>query len=382
MNEYLLYIIVSFAVSLVFGFVSIPYVISYCVKHKLYDQPNARKIHSNKIPRMGGICFLPSMTLALIIGVATLNNMSENHQVTISLWSACFFFSLALIYSIGILDDIIGINATIKFFIQIAAASLLPISGLYLNNLYGFLGVHEIPYWIGAPLTVFVIVFINNAMNLIDGIDGLSGMLSVIALGGFLIYFMSSAIWVYSILIAGMMGVIVAFLYFNLFGNPNKNQKVFMGDSGSLTIGFILGFLVVKYSMIKPELLQFPDNALVMACTLLVVPVFDVIRMILVRSKHKLPIFDADKNHIHHKLMRAGMTQHQALVCLVSLAVLYIIVNWTLSSQLSCDINVIILTDIIIWTLFHQIINSRIKKRGQVVFIVQEDLKPSKTKKH
>lgn len=367
MNEYTLYIAGSFLISMVCGFVLIPYIIRYCIKHKLYDQPDARKVHSNKIPRLGGVCFLPSMVLALIIGIATYNNMSVDHQVKISLWSCFFFISLMLIYIIGLLDDLNGLSAMIKFIVQIAAASLLPLAGLYINNLYGLMGIHEIPYWIGAPLTVFVIVFINNAMNLIDGIDGLSASLSLLALGGFLYFFLTAGVWVYSTIIAGLMGVIVAFLYFNVLGKAEKNLKIFMGDSGSLTIGFILGFLFVKYSMARPDLLPFRSDAMVSAYTLLIVPVFDVIRMILLRIMHRCPIFGADKNHIHHKLMRTGMNQHQTLAVLIALAVFYVVLNMTLSFA-SVDVNVVVVADIIVWILFHLTTNHFIRCNNEIVF--------------
>jgi UDP-GlcNAc:undecaprenyl-phosphate GlcNAc-1-phosphate transferase len=154
--------------------------------------------------------------------------------------------SLLIIYSTGIVDDLIGLDAKVKFATQIIAACILPFCGLYINNLYGLFGIHAIPYYIGFPLTILTIVFIDNAMNLIDGIDGLSASLSIIALAGFAYCFIHNGLIVYAILIAGLIGILVTYLYFNIWGDPNKNRKIFMGDSGSLTLGFILGFLFVK----------------------------------------------------------------------------------------------------------------------------------------
>jgi UDP-N-acetylmuramyl pentapeptide phosphotransferase/UDP-N-acetylglucosamine-1-phosphate transferase len=115
---------------------------------------------------------------------------------------------------------------------KIATACLLPFAGLYINNLYGMFGIHEIPYWLGVPLTVFIIVFIDNAINLIDGIDGLAASLSFLALSGFLAYFVYNDVFVYTytIIVAGMMGALVAFAYFNLFGKAERNTKIFIGD--------------------------------------------------------------------------------------------------------------------------------------------------------
>lgn len=368
MNQYILFIIGSFIISMICGFIFIPLIIRFCKKHKLYDIPDSRKIHKSKIPRLGGISFLPSMLVAFIIALIVFNNTSVDKQITISLWSCFFFISLLLIYGVGLTDDLIGLDAKTKFVVQLLAACLLPMSGLYINNMYGFMNIYEVPYWIGAPLTVFIIVFIDNAMNLIDGIDGLSSGLSLLALSGFLVCFLRENVWVYSILIAGLMGVLVSFLYFNLFGNAEKGQKIFMGDSGSLTIGFILGFLLVKFSMNNTNVMPFRLDSLLLSCTLLIVPVFDVCRVIIVRMFHHKPIFDADKNHIHHKLLRAGLTQHQALITIISLSLFYIFFNIITSRYYTFSI--IIIIDIVIWIVFHMVINAIIKKKGKEAFLI------------
>ncbi|MBO5186076.1 MAG: undecaprenyl/decaprenyl-phosphate alpha-N-acetylglucosaminyl 1-phosphate transferase [Prevotella sp.] len=371
MNRYLLYILGSFLVSGACGAVFIPLINRFCKKRNLYDLPNARKIHKTGIPRLGGISFLPSMIAAFLLAMSVFNTVGANGQITISLWSCLFFVSLVIIYSIGFIDDVLGLNAKTKFVFQILAASILPFSGLYINDLYGLFGVHEIPFWIGAPFTVLTIVFINNAINLIDGIDGLSAGLSLIALSGFLVYFMSGGIWVYSILIAGLMGVITAFLYFNVFGKTEKGNKIFMGDSGSLTLGFVMGFLLVKLSMQNPGVVTLPHNNLLLAGSLMIVPIFDVFRITFVRLMHGRAIFDADKNHIHHKIMRAGLNQKETLVLILVLACFYITLN--LSAYRHLCFTAIVTVDIIIWVLFHVVVNHYIKKKGRKVFYIEKE---------
>ncbi len=365
MDQEIFYILGSFLVSFGCGFLLIPQIVSFCKKRNLYDLPNVRKVHKCGIPRLGGICFIPSMLLAFLIAISVFNNISDDRQITFSLWSLIFFIGIALIYSVGMLDDLIGLSPKTKFIVQLVAASLLPWSMLYINNFYGFLGIHAIPYWAGSLLTVLAIVFIDNAINLIDGIDGLSSGLAVLALGGFLVCFYNENIWLYCIPIAGMMGVLLSFMYYNLFSKADKN-KIFMGDSGSLSVGFILGFLFVKLSMDTPKAI-FPGNIrLLLAYTFLIVPCFDVIRVVLVRLVHRKPIFAADKNHIHHKLLRTGMGQRQALLTILSLAVLFIVINCTLSSCLS--ISTIVLVDIVVWTAAQQTINHYIHKNGKEVY--------------
>ena len=369
MTAYLLPII-AFLLSIACGFIFIPLILNFCKEKRLYDIPNSRKIHSSAVPRLGGICFLPSMLIALVITTFAVNGFTGYDQVTFSLWSLYFFVSLLLIYGVGLVDDLIGLNATHKFTVQIIAAALMPLSGLFMNNLYGFLGIYELPYAIGSVMTVFVIVFTCNAINLIDGIDGLSASLSFIALSGFLYCFFREDIYSYAILIAGLMGVLVPFLYFNLFGSAEKNRKIFMGDSGSLTLGFILGFLTVKASMHNPNVMPFHRDSLMLSYTLTLVPVFDVVRVILVRTFHRRPLFSADKNHIHHKLMRAGLTQHQTLLVIIALSLFYIVFNYILFHY--CYLSVLVAVDIVVWMMFHYVVNVRIRKNGLKPFQTEE----------
>ena len=269
-----------------------------------------------------------------------------------------------MIYGIGIIDDLVGLKATTKFAVQIATACLLPFTGLYVNDLYGLFGIHEIPYWLGVPLTVFIIVFIDNAINLIDGIDGLAAGLSLLALAGFLTYFIYHGVYVYTytIIIAGMMGALVAFAYFNLFGTAERNNKIFMGDSGSLSLGFTLGFLAVKCAMDNSYIWPTRPEAIIVPLSLLFVPTADVVRVTLYRLRHHKPIFDADKNHIHHKLMQTGLNQHQTLLVILALSACYIVMNGLLYTI--APTTVIVIIDIALYCIVNTFIN--LKKKATV----------------
>ena len=323
----------AMVVSALCGLLMIPQILDFCKRKNLYDIPNARKVHKNAVPRLGGISFMPSMLVAFILAVAIMNKMTDTNQVTVSTWTCCFFISLLLIYGVGIVDDLIGLNAQSKFVVQIIAASLLPFSGLYINNLYGFLGIQEIPFWFGAPFTVFIIVFIDNAINLIDGIDGLAGGLSFLALCGFLYCFLYEGIFTYSILIAGLMGVLLSYLYFNIWGNPSKNRKIFMGDSGSLTLGFILGFLFVKYAMYNPEVMPYHKDGLMISITM----------------------------------------QHQALVCILLLAVSYTLLNTLLTIICNLGMTYTLLIDVLLFFSFNYMVNKAILQNDQLPFVVIEN---------
>ena len=361
MDMTLFYIIGSFIISVVCGFFIIPQINSFCQKRELFDIPNSRKVHKNAIPRLGGISFMPSMLLAFLLAILVFQSVTGEEKITLSQWSLTFFISLLLIYGVGFIDDLIGLDATKKFSVQIIAASLLPISGLYINNLYGFLGIYEVPMWIGMPLTVFTIVFIDNAINLIDGIDGLSASLTFLSLGGFLFCFYREDLGIYCMMIAALMGVLIPYLYYNIWGDPEKGQKIFMGDSGSLTLGFVLGFLAIKFAMDNPNVKPFQSDSLLLAYTLLIVPVFDVVRLIFLRWRKHQGIFQPDKNHIHHKLMAIGLSQHKALIVILTLALLFAAVNFPMYYLMGIHTTIIVITDIVIYTIFHLYLDMRKK---------------------
>ena len=365
---------VSILSSTLCGFIFIPLIMKFCEEKKLYDIPDARKVHIKAIPRLGGISFLPSMLLASLVAVIMLNHNYQGQTISISTWSITFFISLLLIYSIGFIDDLVGLGAKTKFSVQIIAATILPLSGLYINNLYGFCGIYEIPFSIGSMVTVFTIVFVCNAINLIDGIDGLSAGISLIALSGFLICFFREGIIAYCILIAGLIGILIPFLYYNIWGKAENNRKIFMGDSGSLTLGFILGFLFVKFTMDNPNVKHFRLESMMLAYSLLIVPSFDVVRVSLVRLFHKAHIFQADKNHIHHKLMRTGMNQHQALICILTITLVFIITNLALWYLIKINMSCVVVIDIVIWMLLHWCINKGITKKGLPIYMPNQEV--------
>ena len=165
-----------FLLSILLATVIIPRILFISYKKRLFDVPDSRKVHKTPIPRLGGLSFLPVILIALcsVTGI----RYYTNHPVDM-LWASDLFIQylflivgLTLLYLVGVADDLVGVGYRYKFVIQILAALLFPLSGLWINDLGGLLGLHEIPAYIGMPLTVFLTVYITNAINLIDGIDG------------------------------------------------------------------------------------------------------------------------------------------------------------------------------------------------------------------
>ena len=362
MNQYwILYFIITFVLSfgITVGFT--PSLLKLCRRKGIYDLPNERKVHHNKIPRLGGILFTPSMLIGVAGSFVAMLLLDNSDQLHINLSTILIVIGMFLLYLIGILDDLFGMRASIKFLIQIIVSMFLPFCGLYVHNLYGLFGVYEIPLYLGYPLTVFVSLLIVNAINLIDGIDGLASSLSLIAISAFGFLYYQQHIMLNTLYCIGLVGSVVAFLLFNLFGSPERNTKTFMGDTGSLTLGYALAFLAIRYIMtpgipLSQQGTSLHPTALLVPYTLLLVPCFDLVRVAVVRLIHHKPIFHPDKTHIHHKCMQAGFGMHQSLALILALQVFFCALNATL---VACDASttLIVLLDVITFSLFNLWLN-------------------------
>lgn len=343
----------------------IPQILLISFRKQLFDQPDERKIHQGIVPRLGGIAFKPVIffTVALMLGVSQLlgyGYMMEDF--TLEVRSIAFSFCcIILLYLVGIADDLIGIRYKAKFIVQIICGLMIIAGGMYIDNLHGLLGIHGLPVWIGYPLTVLVIVFIINSINLIDGIDGLaSGLCGVATLFYGVVFFLLHE-YIYAILSFATLGVLVPFFYYNVFGDANKQKKIFMGDTGSLTIGMILCILCLRLLQCSTtEASAELPNILVLAYSPLLIPCLDVVRVYLHRVRNGKNPFLPDKNHIHHKLLALGMRQRMAMVSIVLVSILFSLCNIFISKYI--NVTLLVLINVLIWTLLNVWLTYRIKK--------------------
>ncbi len=350
-------LLLALFVSLGFSSFIIPKVLLISFKKNLFDELNERKVHTGVIPRLGGVSFAPAIifTLSMMIGLSqffgaelfpSIINSSDVPMLSFGL-SAMF-----LLYLTGVADDLIEVRYLQKFVVQIVCAVLIVMSGLWFNSLYGIFGIYEWSPWIGKPFTVFVIVFLTNAINLIDGIDGLASGLSSIALIFFVFLFAYQHDWIYAALSIVTLGAIIPFFYFNVFGSSKKSSKIFMGDTGALTIGLVLSILAIRFSMYDDITIMYQvPNAIIIAFSLLLTPVFDVVRVVLHRLRFKQKLFAPDKNHIHHKFLALGFSHRAAMITILSISVGFAVLNMLLLSHL--NINVLLFIDVLIWTVMH-----------------------------
>lgn len=357
------YILVAFVVSFVATAVCMPVLLKQCRKRGFYDVPDERKVHRNNTPRLGGILFMPSMLLGVSLSIVGLVLSGHGEMFSaIGFTAMMIVIGMFMIYIIGLLDDIFGMRASVKFIIQIAVSLFLPFCGLYIHNLHGFCGIYELPLWAGYALTIFVSLLIVNAVNLIDGIDGLASSLSILATLAFGGLYLARGMYVYALYSYALTGAVCAFWLFNMFGKSEKGTKTFMGDTGSLTLGYALAFLAIRYVMEDRSIIETnPGNVLIVPFTLLLVPCFDLVRVAIMRVARGKSIFHPDKTHIHHKCLRAGFSMRGSLAMIVSFQLFFCLANW-LITLIGGRINSIVVFDVVVFVLFNQWLNYGIVK--------------------
>lgn len=300
--------------SFVISFLIVPVIIKYSLKKNLLDIPGRRKIHKKVTPSMGGIAIFCAFFISSLIWIE-LTRWTEIKWVLVALF---------VIFFIGVRDDLIPLRAYLKLIGQIFAASLLVFFfDLRIDSLYGVLGIEDLPDWLSYVLTIFTIIIITNSFNLIDGLDGLAGTIAVIACFCFGTWFYLVGDTTFAILAYIMLGAILAFLIFNW-----EPSEVFMGDTGALVIGMLLAifaihFMNVNYALPVDAPYRFMSTIGTAAC-LIIIPLVDTSRIIILRLlKGKSP-FRPDKNHIHHAIMRLGKSHSQTTMILGGTHVFYI----------------------------------------------------------
>ena len=356
--------IAIFALCVILTSQLIPQILRIAFRKNLFDQPDERKIHRGSVPRLGGIAFKPVMffSLAFMCGMCQLmdcNYMLEEF-VSDSRSLTSGFCCVMILILVGLVDDLIGIRYKVKFVVQVLCGMMMIAGGLWINNLHGLFGINELSAWIGYPLTIFFTVLIINSINMIDGIDGLaSGLCGATTLIFGIVFFLLHE-YIFATLSFAMLGVLVPFFYFNVFGDVDKHKKIFMGDTGSLTAGMTICILCMRLLQCSPNTSTDIPNILVLAYSPLLVPCLDVARVYLHRVRNGKNPFLPDKNHIHHKLLALGIHQRMVLVIIVVFSILLSLLNILISRYI--DVTLLVLIDVLGWTLMNVWLTKQIFK--------------------
>ena len=339
-------------VSFLFGWIAMPIVIRIAKAKGFVVRPNKRMSHTGEVPNIGGlnICFSFILTYLFF----EFEQMNHNQF---------FMIGLFAIMVIGFIDDILVLTPLAKLLGEtLAGIALIGFADIRITHLHGIFGIHEIGIIPSYLISLFILIAIINAVNLIDGIDGLASGLGILYCLFFAIYFglVGEAGW--SFIGIGMIGSLAVFFIYNVFGN---REKIFMGDSGSLLLGYLLTAFVFRFCEINalgsiPAQFHMSASPAVAICVL-TVPIFDTIRVSITRIKKGLSPFQPDKNHIHHLLLRTGLNHIQTTCILLLISLLFIALgivgrNWNLWLLLIVDFALATVLTLILW----RVINTKL----------------------
>ena len=306
-----------------------PKVLKIALLKNIVDNPDARKLQRNPVPVMGGIAVFFGIAIGLCCSQAIFNSAS-----TFMLISAM----LVMLYT-GTMDDIIDLSPTIRFIIEILVIVwLMYASNSSINCFWGLWGVSTIPQWISYPLTVFAAVGIINAINLIDGVNGLSSGFCFMSSVLFAIFFYTTGSKTMTTLAMSAAGAIVPFFLHNVFG---KNTKMFIGDGGTLVIGTMMAMFVISILGKNPGCIKLAASGaglIPFTLAVLSIPVFDTVRVMSTRILNKKSPFHPDKTHLHHMFIDLGFSHIGTTVSILSLNFL-IVVAWFVSYKLGITID-------------------------------------------
>jgi UDP-GlcNAc:undecaprenyl-phosphate/decaprenyl-phosphate GlcNAc-1-phosphate transferase len=303
-------IVLPIVLSLLITIVIIPCWIRVCRKWNLFERPDDRKRHRHLVPTMGGLAIYAGIIISfLILGQDILGQPLKYLMAA----SVILFFT-------GFFDDLLDLPAIRKLFLQILAATLVTYAGIRITSMYGLFGIHELNGWIQYPVTILFIVGITNAYNLVDGIDGLAGTLGLLASLIYGVIFYHFGYSDFAILSFTVSGALLGFLCYNF--HP---AKIFMGDTGSLIVGFMLASMAVNLltiNSIPNSNVQGISPALIMS--VLFVPVYDVLRVTVIRLLTGSSPLQADRNHVHYMITSQGFGQRATtfIIVLINLVII------------------------------------------------------------
>lgn len=307
----------SFLTSLIIVWVSVPTIVKISKYKKLYDLPNERTSHTDETPNLGGLAVFAGFTIAVI--VFTLSSESNEIKYLIG--------SIVVLLFIGLKDDILIIDPRKKLLGQIFASLIVVwIGGIRITNFHHAAGIDGITVIPSILFTLFVLVVLINGFNLIDGIDGLASSTGIIASAAYGIWFVLTGHITYGIISTSLAGALIAFFPFNVFGSRNK---IFLGDAGSLITGLIIAVLTVKFlefEQYAPAQFQF-KAAPAVTVALLIIPLYDTLRIFVLRLMNGKSPFKADKNHIHHMLLNLDLSHLHVTSIMISVTLFFVVIS-------------------------------------------------------
>jgi UDP-N-acetylmuramyl pentapeptide phosphotransferase/UDP-N-acetylglucosamine-1-phosphate transferase len=303
-------------------FLAIPSIVNVAKLKHLYDEPNMRTSHSTNTPTLGGLAIFAGFVISAMIFLHIPDIPYIQYVIA----------GIIVVFFIGLKDDVITIAPMTKFIGQLFAATIIiDLGDIRLSGLYGLFGITDIGYYGSDLITIFVIIAIVNSFNLIDGIDGLAAGVGIIASIVFGTWFYNVGQLQLAILACALLGSLLAFSWFNVF---SRHRKIFMGDIGSLLLGFIMSIFAIKFNDINAALGDHPLRVVAapaVSIGILIVPIYDTIRVFIVRMIHGRNPFLPDKEHVHHYMLELTGSHQKSTAIILIINVLFIILAVQLS---------------------------------------------------
>ncbi len=328
MYDVILAAITAFALT----YLSIPSIIYIALKKNLVDTPNERSSHSSGTPSLGGIAIFAGTVFSISFWVPF--QYFDNLQYILA--------AFIIIFLIGAKDDVISISPRSKFLGELFVTSILVLkANVKLTSLYGLMGIYVLPEYVSIIFSIFTILVIINGFNLIDGINGLSSSLGLLITFVFGIWYFLIGSIEFSVMAFALFGSLLAFLKFNI-----TPAKIFMGDTGSLFVGLICAILAIHFIEIQSQIPESPytfSSAPSIAIGILILPLFDTLRVFILRLMNGKSPFHPDRRHIHHALIDAGLSHMQATGLLIAISIVFIILSFMLQKIGNFNLLVIII---------------------------------------
>lgn len=305
-------ILLSAALAFLITYFAIPVIIQVAKDKKLFDEPDERKVHKAVIPTLGGLGIFAGFIIGTLMGVPSGTGLELQYFVAAAI----------VVFFLGMKDDVLILSASKKFIGQVIAAGILiRFGGVYINDMHGLLGVHQIPHMASMALSLFTIIVITNSFNLIDGVDGLAGSLGLLTTLVFGSYFFYIGQFTYAVMAFALAGSLISFLIYNF-----PPAKIFMGDTGSLLLGLVNSILVIKFiSFSSTEGVPLPlEAAPAIGFAILMIPLADTLRVFGLRLLDRRSPFSPDRTHIHHFLLDLGFSHRKITLTCVAANILFI----------------------------------------------------------
>lgn len=342
-----------------------PKVLKIAILKNLVDNPDERKLQRRPVPVMGGL----AVFFGIVVGICSSQTVFFSPGVFV------LISAMVIMLYVGTIDDILSLSPYTRFAVEIAVvAFIMLVNNNGINNFWGLWGINEISMWIAAPLTIFAAVGIINAVNLIDGVNGLSSGFCFMACVLFAIIFFISGNTVMMILATSAAGAIIPFFLHNVFG---YNTRMFIGDGGTLVIGTMMSMFVInilRSGSLSANLATNGVGLIPFTLAVLAVPVFDTLRVMSARILRGTSPFNPDKTHLHHLFLEIGFSHIGTTVSILSLNFL-VIVAWFVAYKLGASVDVqlyvVLSLSVLITFVFYKFTEKRLKSNSKWLKFLQ-----------